>query len=579
MNSENLADNESADSLDELLSDSSQEQLRRPTDDVDEEYASMPELQNPSSDTSDTSDTSDDSSSEASDEYGDVDEATTVQFQDLRQVHALVRNSLDEGNSNGNTRDDNVRGSREGEYSSATEHLQDILLDSSVLSNQISNRFVMESQRLRRAENINNRSSLGIRPAQSFAADLRNFARAMDAVAGVLENRAREHISSPNSSSAGHNNNRHADNSNQQNNNNPGIMDAIGNIVNNVSNVLRARQSNNGRARRSEEQRRASINLNRSTSDEALNIIRMAISQRSNVPLSRLIGCVANFESPKNDAETLLRHFSNNKIGNFIIFAPVISVVAELLNHISMSDLMKLVCVSGVKKLSKPGGGSDLNLNKIAECISSLDVTNEDCKGLVHAAAIRYDKILMDDKIDSVFPSFSRDFSPSQKWCFLIDNFYTICFPGLINWQYAELQDYKSLITESMRNILKAFIKHFHCTDNSGRLLSRQVASYVCFIQHEIVLLCVKLQQEYGVCLPLERICRLILEQFLLSMPFGENFTPLPVATAMAKAFLPLFADSFNAVRERTYGDESEVSGNASSLGTSLNGLVELGVD
>ena len=69
----------------------------------------------------------------------------------------------------------------------------------------------MESQRLRRAENINNRSSLGIRPAQSFAADLRNFARAMDAVAGVLENRAREHISSPNSSSAGHNNNRHAD--------------------------------------------------------------------------------------------------------------------------------------------------------------------------------------------------------------------------------------------------------------------------------------------------------------------------------------------------------------------------------
>ena len=62
-------------------------------------------------------------------------------------------------------------------------------------------------------------------------------------------------------------------------------------------------------------------------------------------------------------------------------------------------------------------------------------------------------------------------------------------------------------------------------------------------------------------------------------MPFGENFTPLPVATAMAKAFLPLFADSFNAVRERTYGDESEVSGNASSLGTSLNGLVELGVD
>ena len=184
------------------------------------------------------------------------------------------------------------------------------------------------------------------------------------------------------------------------------------------------------------------------------------------MPLSRLISCVANFELPKNDAETLLCHFSNNKIGNFIIFAPVLSVVAELLNHMSMSDLMKLVCVGGVKKLSKPGGGSDLNLNKIAECINSLDAPNEDCKALVHAAAIRYDKILMNDKIDSVFPSFSRDFSPSQKWCFLIDNFYTICFPGLIHWHNAELQDYKGLITESMCNIL-TFIKHFHCTDNS----------------------------------------------------------------------------------------------------------------
>ena len=356
MYSENLADDKSADSLDELLSDSSQEHLRRPTDDVDEEFASMPELADPSSDTSDTSDTSDDSSSEASDEYGDVDETSTVQFQDLQQVHALVRNSLDEGNSNGNTRDDNVRGSREGEYSSATEHLQDILLDSSVLSNQISNRFVMESQRLRRTENINNRSSLGSEP-KSLAADLRNCA-GYGCRCGGFGEPCQGTISSPNSSSAGQNNNRHVDNSNQQSNNNPGIMDAIGNIVNNVSNVLRARQSNNGRARRSEEQRRANINLNRSTSDEALNIIRMAISQRSKVPLSRLISCVANFESPKNDAETLLCHFSNNKIGNFIIFAPVLSVVAELLNHISMSDLMKLVCVGGVKKLSKPGGGS-----------------------------------------------------------------------------------------------------------------------------------------------------------------------------------------------------------------------------
>ena len=399
----------------------------------------------------------------------------------------------------------------------------------------------------------------------------------MDAVAGVLENRARDHISSPNTSSAGHDNNRRVNNSNQGSNNTPNIMDAIGNIVNNVSNVLRARQStNNGRARRSEEQRRASINLNRSTSDEALNIIRMAISQRSKVPLSRLLGCVTNFELPKNDAETLLCHFSNKKIGNFMIFAPVLSVVAELLNHISMSDLMKLVCVSDVKTLSKPGEEADLKITKFAECINSLDAPNEDCRALVHAAAIRYDKILMNDEIYSVFP---RDFSPSQKWCFLIDNFYTICYPGVIQWHNAELREHKSLITESMRNILKAFIKQFHCTDESGRLLSRQVASYICYIQHEIVLLCVKLQQEYGVCLPLERICRLILEQFLLSMPFGENFTPLPVATAMAKAFLPLFADSFNAVRERTYGDESEVSGNASSLGTSLNGLVELGVD
>ena len=54
--------------------------------------------------------TSDDSSS-TSDEYGDVDEATTVQFQDLRQVRTCAE-YLDEGN-NGNTRDDNVHGSRE----------------------------------------------------------------------------------------------------------------------------------------------------------------------------------------------------------------------------------------------------------------------------------------------------------------------------------------------------------------------------------------------------------------------------------------------------------------------------------
>ena len=577
MYSENLPDDESADSLDELLSDSSQEHLRRPTDDRDEEHVSMPELMSGSSDTSDTSDTSDDSSSEDSGGYGGMDETSTVQVQDLQQVHALVRNSLGEGSSNSNAGDDNVHGNREVQYASATDYLQDILLDSSVLSNQISNRFVMESQRLRHSENISNVGSLGSEPNRSLATDLRNFARAMDAVAGVLENRARDHISSPNTSSAGHDNNRRVNNSNQGSNNTPNIMDTIGNIVNNVSNVLRARQStNNGRARRSEEQRRASINLNRSTSDEALNIIRMAISQRSKVPLSRLLGCVTNFELPKNDAETLLCHFSNKKIGNFMIFAPVLSVVAELLNHISMSDLMKLVCVSGVKTLSKPGEEADLKITKFAECINSLDAPNEDCRALVHAAAIRYDKILMNDEIYSVFP---RDFSPSQKWCFLIDNFYTICYPGVIHWHNAELQEHKSLITESMRNILKAFIKQFHCTDESGRLLSRQVASYICYIQHEIVLLCVKLQQEYGVCLPLERICRLILEQFLSSIPFGENFTPLPAAIAMAKAFLPLFADSFNAVRGRIYDNESEVSGNTSGLGTSPNGLVELDVE
>ena len=153
---------------------------------------------------------------------------------------------------------------------------------------------------------------------------------------------------------------------------------------------------------------------------------------------------------------------------------------------------------------------------------------------------------------------FPRDFSPSQKWCFLIDNFYTICYPGVIHWHNAELQEHKSLITESMRNILKAFIKQFHCTDESGRLLSRQVASYICYIQHEIVLLCVKLQQEYGVCLPLERICRLILEQFLSSIPLGENFTPLPAAIAMAKAFClclqtlsMLFGEEFTTMKVR----------------------------
>ena len=83
MYSENLPDDESADSLDELLSDSSQEHLRRPTDDRDEEHVSMPELMSISSDTSDTSDTSDDSSSEDSGGVRGMDETSTVQVSRL----------------------------------------------------------------------------------------------------------------------------------------------------------------------------------------------------------------------------------------------------------------------------------------------------------------------------------------------------------------------------------------------------------------------------------------------------------------------------------------------------------------
>ena len=145
MSFENLSDNESADSLDELLSDTSVGQSRRPTETNDdgEEYTSMPELaeaSSDSSDTSDTSDTSDDSSSEDLAEQAAIGDISTTQLQDLQEVHALVRNCLGEGNSDA---DDN-RGNREAEYASTVEHLQDILLDSSVLSNQVSNRLVVE---------------------------------------------------------------------------------------------------------------------------------------------------------------------------------------------------------------------------------------------------------------------------------------------------------------------------------------------------------------------------------------------------------------------------------------------------
>ena len=179
------------------------------------------------------------------------------------------------------------------------------------------------------------------------------------------------------------------------NNNNPGIMDAIGNLVNNVSNVLRTRQSaNSGRPIRSEEQRRASINSNRSASDEALNIIRMAISQRSEVPLARLLDGVTNFQFPKDDAEALLRHFSNKRIGNFFIFAPILSLVAEFLNHISMSDLMKLMCVGGLKPLSEPGDLIGPKLIEIAECIGGLDVPTDDaCTNICEVIFHQYDKI------------------------------------------------------------------------------------------------------------------------------------------------------------------------------------------
>ena len=301
-----------------------------------------------------------------------MDETSTVQVQDLQQVHALVRNSLGEGSSNSN-----AEMTTSTEIGKCNTPVPQITYKISYLTARYSATklaivYVMESQRLRHSENISNVGSLGSEPNRVLLLTYETLRGLWMPLRGFWRTVKRSHFS-PNTSSAGHDNNRRVNNSNQGSNNTPNIMDTIGNIVNNVSNVLRARQStNNGRARRSEEQRRASINLNRSTSDEALDIIRMAISQRSNVPLSRLIGCVANFELPKNDAETLLRHFSNNKIGNFMIFAPVLSVVAELLNHISMSDLMKLMCVSGVKTLSKPGEEADLKITKFAECINSL---------------------------------------------------------------------------------------------------------------------------------------------------------------------------------------------------------------
>ena len=94
MSFENLSDNESADSFDELLSDTSEGQSRRPTETNDdgEEYASMPELaeaSSDSSDTSDTSDTSDDSSSEDLAEQAAIGDISTTQLQEWRCMTAF----------------------------------------------------------------------------------------------------------------------------------------------------------------------------------------------------------------------------------------------------------------------------------------------------------------------------------------------------------------------------------------------------------------------------------------------------------------------------------------------------------
>jgi hypothetical protein len=560
------------------------------------DYTDMPSLASGSStsdsDSSDSdSDSSDDNQSNNSNNENNnnnnenTENIPVGQLQD--EVSRFIRSTIvSPNNVNGNAY------SVPSVYANDMESIQDLLLNTSILSNQMSNRMVTEARHYRQNEGGRLVSDVQEANSARFVHALRRYSRVINNLANNIE----QHVS--NSRAA-------------RESNNDGLpfvfggdgsgsggtpMDTINDVFRNIRNVLAARNNNNNnnnndnnntngtsdnerRQERTDDERRANINLNTSSFDETMHLVHMAISQKSDLPIFDLLESVVEFDFPKNDSSSmngLLENVFSNHVGNQTIFALVFKIISEVCKHISMKHLMKIV--TSVSN----GTGGDL-LRSISEALCWID---KDAGGVkfsdefAHAAKY-YDDILSYSQLNRYFGhlNITDDDSRTTKftWEFFIDSLYTLASPDLGIKLHRDLEPYSidffQVFDKKIKDLLKDFVMLFHPgsekEDTPFNILSSRIARFIVKIQKEVSAGCILLQQKHGVKIPLERICRLVLEQFFRSMPLCQDFTKFiseSMASQLAKSIgLTFFAPAFNAYRKKDISEKFPSSSNLKS--------------
>ena len=228
-----------------------------------------------------------------------------------------------------------------------------------------------------------------------------------------------------------------------------------------------------------------SVDLSRSAFEEAKLLVRLAISQRSNLSLSRLLAGVLNFPDPSQRIET-----DATPCERFVV-QPFMDCVFEFMRVTSVSDLLirenffyphldKCPFQERAQKLLKSRGGG--GFDETDPLISS---------GQAESSEVRWRKIV-NDHVD-------------------------IFAMGIPEW----LQNVdRSILHEINQKVANIFAELFSALESSPKqLFAKYFSELICKCRVNFLSLCARLEgptEQHPV-----RVCRLLLSHILASLPFG----------------------------------------------------------
>ena len=534
-----------------------------------------------SSDTSDsqnTSDMDDNDDNDDNENYNNNDDDNegadpmmSVPIHTLNQLQTHLRGLVRDNIASPNNVNGNAYSVSSAIFDNDMERMQDLLLESSTLSNQMSNRMVTESRRYRQNQDGREVTEVQDESSDRFVRDLRRYSRAISLLADrvethvqnereerEMEEQERNENEARNRGSRRRRRGRRGRGGNDGANENPisGIANVLRNVFNRTMNGNNDNNDNNNnndnnavqRRERTTDERVAGINLNTSATNEAVNLVHMAISQNSSITIFDLLNSVVDFTLPKlNDRafhstriDRLMKNVLSHNVGNQLIFIHIFHVIAELSKIITIQDLIRL----------KRFTNDRVNEADIYKSLERLESYEE----VVSHAGMRHDfSVLKSQALNDYFNSKQMG-QEEYTWAYVIDNLYTLVSPDIGLNLHNDLKAHSEILIEEfnprIRSLMYQFILIFSPLNDSftnGMPLPLRIGYFMKDVQQNVAEGCINMQV-YGLDLPLQRICRLVLEQFFRSVPSFDDehsFTSQDAASTLGKELAPFFAPMF----------------------------------